>query len=60
MTSDTITIDRKIVEDIIADIESKLEELEAVLNIEISDRISDVENGKVKGLSEKELYDLLE
>lgn len=59
MTSDTITIDRKIVEDIIADIESKLEELEAVLNIEISDRISDIESGKVKGLSEKELYGIL-
>lgn len=60
MTSETITIDRKVVEGLIADIELKLEELETVLNIELSERISDIELGKVKGLSEKELYELLE
>ena len=60
MTTETITIDRKVVEELILDIESKLEELEAVLNIELSERISDIELGKVEGLSEKELYELLE
>ena len=60
MTSETITIDRKVVEGLIADIELKLEELETVLNIELSERISDIELGKIKGLSEKELYELLE
>ncbi|MCC7573372.1 MAG: hypothetical protein KO464_08285 [Candidatus Methanofastidiosum sp.] len=60
MTSETITIDRKVVEGLIADIELKLEELETVLNIELSERISDIELRKVKGLSEKELYELLE
>ncbi|HNR43904.1 MAG TPA: hypothetical protein PKH80_01950 [Methanofastidiosum sp.] len=60
MTTETITIDRKVVEELISDIESKLEELEAVLNIELSERISDIELGKVEGLSEKELYELLE
>ena len=60
MTTETITIDRKVVESLIADIESKLEELEAILNVELSQRISDIERGKVEGLSEKELYELLE
>jgi len=60
MTTETITIDRKVVESLIADIESKLEELEAILNVELSQRISDIELGKVEGLSEKELYELLE
>jgi len=60
MATETITIDRKVVEGLIADIESKLEELEAILNIELSQRISDIELGKIEGLSEKELYELLE
>ena len=39
-------------------IKMKSEKIE-ILDIELSERISDIELGKVEGLSEKELFELL-
>lgn len=61
---DLIVVDRKVLEDVISDIEENLEILESLVGDEIlkeaERRMKELKEGKVKPLEEKEIFDLLE
>jgi len=58
-----VLVDRSILENLIAEIEDKLDELETITNPEfmkkVSLRLSDIESGKVAGLDENKILELL-
>ncbi|NJD76670.1 MAG: hypothetical protein FIB08_06165 [Candidatus Methanoperedens sp.] len=58
-----VLVDRSILENLIAEIEDKLDELETITNpefmTEVSLRLSDIESGKVAGLDENKILELL-
>jgi hypothetical protein len=60
---DLVLVDRSLLVNLIADIEDKLEELEAMTDPEfmkeVSSRINDIESGKVVGLDENRIFELL-
>lgn len=59
-----VMVDRKLLKSLISEIEDKLDELEAITDPgfmkEVSQRISDIENGDVEGLEEDTIFALLE
>jgi len=61
---DLIVVNRKVLEDVISDIEENLEILESLVGDEIlkeaERRMKELKEGKVKPLEEKEIFDLLE
>jgi len=60
---DLVLIDRHLMVNLIAEIEDKLDELETITDPEfmkqVSLRVSDIESGKVDGLDEKQIFELL-
>jgi len=58
-----VLVDRSLLENLIAEIEDKLDELETITDPEfmkeVSRRLSDIESGKVAGLDESEILELL-
>jgi hypothetical protein len=61
--NDLVLIDRNLMVNLIAEIEDKLDELETITDPEfmkqVSLRVSDIESGKVDGLDEKQIFELL-
>jgi hypothetical protein len=61
--NDLVLIDRHLMVNLIAEIEDRLDELETITDPEfmkkVSLRVSDIESGKVDGLDEKEIFELL-
>ena len=64
MGNNMVMVDRKLLKNLISEIEDKLDELEAITDPEfmkeVSQRISDIENGDVEGLEEDKIFELLE
>jgi|GEM_PF-2606749 len=62
--SDLIVVNRKVLEDVISEIEDNLEILESMVGDEMlkeaERRMKELKEGKVKPLREKEIFDLLE
>jgi hypothetical protein len=62
--SDLIVVNRKVLEDVISEIEDNLEILESMVGDkmlkEAERRMKELKEGKVKPLEEKEIFDLLE
>ncbi|MCK4432907.1 MAG: hypothetical protein KAV48_03135 [Methanomicrobia archaeon] len=62
--TDLIVVDRKVLEDVISDIEENLEILESLvgdeLAMEAERRMKELKEGKVTPLEEEEIFDLLE
>ena len=62
--SDLIVVNRKVLEDVISEIEDNLEILESMVGDEMlkeaERRMRELKEGKVKPLEEKETFDLLE
>jgi hypothetical protein len=62
--SDLIVVNRKVLEDVISEIEDNLEILESMVGDEMlkeaERRMKELKEGKVKPLGEKEIFDLLE
>ena len=56
---ETVTISKEIFSKILADAELLIEDIEMALDTKVKQRIADIENGKVKGKSEKDLDDYL-
>jgi len=60
---DLVLVDRNILENLITEIEDKIDELEAITDPdfmeEVYKRVDDVENGVVIGLNEEKILDLL-
>ena len=60
---DLVLVDRNILENLITEIEDKIDELEAITDPdfmeEVYKRVDDVENGEVIGLNEEKILDLL-
>ncbi len=60
---DLVLVDRSLLVNLIADIEDKLDELEAMTDPEfmkeVSLRVNDIDSGKVKGLDENRIFELL-
>ncbi|VVB91475.1 Uncharacterised protein [uncultured archaeon] len=58
-----VLVDRNLLSNVIAEIEDKLDELEAITDPEfmkeVSSRVSDIESGKVEGLDEDKIFELL-
>jgi hypothetical protein len=58
-----VLVDRSLLENLIAEIEDKLDELETITDPEfmkeVSRRLSDIESGKVAGLDENRILELL-
>ncbi len=58
-----VLVDRSLLENLIAEIEDKLDELETITDPEfmkeVSRRLSDIESGKVAGLEENKILELL-
>jgi hypothetical protein len=58
-----VLVDRSLLENLIAEIEDKLDELETITDTEfmkeVSRRFSDIESGKVAGLDENKVLELL-
>ncbi len=63
MGDEFVLVDRNLLSNVIAEIEDKLDELEAITNPEfmkeVSSRVSDIESGKVEGLDENKIFELL-
>lgn len=61
---DLVLVDRSLLQSLIEEIEDKLDELEAITDPEfmkeVSSRFSEIESGKVEGLDEKKILELLE
>ena len=61
--NDLVLVDRNILGDLIAEIEDKLDELEAITDPdfmkEVYMRVDEIESGEVAGLNEEEILDLL-
>jgi len=61
--NDLVLVDRNILENLITEIEDKIDELEAITDPdfmeEVYKRVDEVENGEVVGLNEKKILDLL-
>ena len=62
--NDLVLVDRSILCNLIAEIEDKLDELEAITDPdfmkEIFQRVDEIEKGEVTALDEKKIFDLLE
>ncbi|MCK4310197.1 MAG: hypothetical protein KAV80_01950 [Methanomicrobia archaeon] len=62
--TDLIVVDRKVLEDVISDIEENLEILESLVGdelvMEAERRMKELKEGKVTPLEEEEIFDLLE
>jgi len=60
---DLVLVDRNILENLITEIEDKIDELEAITDPdfmeEVYKRVDEVENGGVIGLNEEKILDLL-
>ncbi len=63
LRDDFILVDRNILENIITEIEDKIDELEAITDPEFMDevykRVDEIESGEVVGLNEEKILDLL-
>ena len=61
--NDLVLVDRNILGNLIAEIEDKLDELEAITDPdfmkEVYMRVDEIESGEVAGLNEEEILDLL-
>lgn len=61
---DLVLVDRNLLVTLISEIEDKLDELETITDPEfikeVSLRFSDIESGKVEGLDENRIFELLE
>jgi len=61
--NDLVLVDRNILGDLIAEIEDKLDELEAITDPdfmkEVYMRVDEIESGEVAGLNEEEILDFL-
>lgn len=61
---DLVLVDRSLLQGLIDEIEDKLDELEMITDPEfmkeLSLRLSDIESGKIVGLNEKKILELLE
>ncbi|VVB86746.1 Uncharacterised protein [uncultured archaeon] len=61
---DLVLVDRSLLQGLIDEIEDKLDELEMITDPEfmkeVSSRFNDIESGKVVGLDEKKILELLE
>ena len=64
MGNNMVMVDRKLLKSLISEIEDKLDELKAITDPrfmkEVSQRISDIENGDIEGLEEDKILELLE
>jgi len=62
--NDLVLVDRNILGNLIAEIEDKLDELEAITDPdfmkEVYTRVDEIDGGEVAGLNEAEILDLLE
>ncbi|HDN65740.1 MAG TPA: hypothetical protein ENF23_05540 [Methanosarcinales archaeon] len=62
--NDLVRVDRNILGNLIAEIEDKLDELEAITDPdfmkEVYTRVDEIDGGEVAGLNEAEILDLLE
>ena len=56
---ETVTVPKEVFNKILSDVEILIDDVEMALDVKVRKRISDIETGKVKGKTEKELDDYL-
>lgn len=59
MTSETVTIPKRVFSKILEDVEVLIDDVEMALDVKVQQRIEDIESGKEKGKTEKEYYEYL-